>query len=159
METIGVILVLLFILSLIWLVVAIIIKKTRILAFSVAVGSIATMLILGIFFGTAEKPSKPKTETSSAEIQSTSINRNFMYAVAGETWEILDDHITVMQKPETTSDMHEYRNNLLTILDKGEKVEVIKTKGFASQWMYCKVKGMYYGWILAETVKKARKIS
>jgi len=159
METIGVIFALLFIFSLIWLLVAIIIKKTRILAFSVLVGSIATALILGIFFGTAEKPSKPKTETSSAEIQPTSIDRNFMYAVAGETWEILDDDVGVMQKPETTSDRTEFTNNLLTILGKREKVEVIRTKGFASQWKYCKVKGMYYGWILAETVKKARKIS
>lgn len=100
---------------------------------------------------------KARGGTSSRKIQSTS-ETNFMYAVVGETWKILDNNIGVMKRPETTSDRTEFVRNLTTMIGSGTTVEVMRTKGFMSQWKYCRVKGRYYGWILAETVGKARKI-
>lgn len=89
METIGMILVTVFILSLIWLIIAVIIKKTRLLAFSVAIGSLAIIIILSLAFPTEEKPSPTKTQTRSSKVQSSSIE--YMLATIDKGYVSRDD--------------------------------------------------------------------
>lgn len=121
------------------------------------------LVIIGvwaIFF--APNPDKKKevktVQVKTESVESSDMNRNFSLALKGETWEILDDNIAVMDTPETYSTHDVFASHIVTMLGPGEKVIVLKTQGFFSQWKYCQVKGMYHGWILAETVKDSKRI-
>ena len=88
----------------------------------------------------------------------------FALAMPKQIWEILDDNIPVMDKPETYSDKTEFLLHVVTILGKGIKVGILESKGWLSPWKKVVVyndEGNAYaiGWILAETVKDARDIS
>jgi hypothetical protein len=102
-------------------------------------------------FGARNKYRVPK------RTQTAKLTQEFKYAEIGEIWIIQDEHIAVLKQPKTTSDRNEFTRNLVTILGYGEKVTVLKTK--LIYWKYCKVKDRYNGWILGDTVKKARKIN
>ena len=84
----------------------------------------------------------------------------FALAMPNEIWEIKEDNISVLRKPETTSDKTEYLLNLVTVLKDGTRVGILESEGWLIVWKKVLVfndKGETYaaGWILAETVKSA----
>lgn len=86
----------------------------------------------------------------------------FRYACDGDYWIIEDDNITVSKKPKVSANEAQFIRNLVTILENGTKVEIVKSEGSISPWklvyVYNERGGTYAkGWILAETVKKARR--
>lgn len=132
------------------------IKKGSTKKIGIFIGIIAIVItvVFYLWIGGAFKSGKKHTITKRARVSDT--DKDFKYASSGESWIIHDDNIGVMKEPKTTSDRTEFLNNLVTVLESGEKVEVIRTKPI--YWKYCKVKGIYYGWILGDTIKSASKI-
>ena len=89
---------------------------------------------------------------------------NFAIAMPKQIWEILDDSIPVMDKPETYSNMKEFLPHVVTIIGNGTRVGILESKGWLSPWKKVVVydeegKGYAVGWILAEVVKDAKDIS
>jgi len=88
---------------------------------------------------------------------------DFVYAMPGEHWVIEDDDISVLKKPEATQDRAQFIRNLVTVIGQGTVVEILETEGMFSPskrvHVYKYGNEIYAtGWILAETVKGARKI-
>jgi len=81
---------------------------------------------------------------------------SFKDAEPGQTWMLMEDDICLMSKPEIYFDENEFSKNCIIILNNGDIIYVIKKKSI--YWKYCKV-GNLYGWILGDTVKKAKKIT
>ena len=87
---------------------------------------------------------------------------SFATSMAGETWIINDDNIAVGKQPKTFSNKQAFINNVVTIIKPGTKVEILESKGIVSPWKRVNVfnnqnKVFAQGWVLAETVKDAKK--
>ncbi len=94
-------------------------------------------------------------------VGSSSLNSNFMIAMDGEYWIILDDNIAICKTPKISLNEAQFKRNLITIIGNNTKVEIIKSKGASWKFVYAyKDQDIIYakGWILAETVKKAKLI-
>lgn len=91
----------------------------------------------------------------------------FIYACEGDYWIIKDDNIAVSRNPKVSANEAQFTRNLVTVLGNGTKVEILKSKDTLSPWKYVYAYNTYNGqnkiyakgWILAETVKRARRIS
>ena len=99
-----------------------------------------------------EKSSNQKSYSSSS----------FASAMKGEFWLINDENTAVMKNTESTLNEQAFKRNLVTLIRSGTKVEIIESKGFLSPWKYVFVYNnqntvFAKGWILAETVKDAKK--
>lgn len=103
-------------------------------------------------------PEKKKTSITTTKRYSSSI----AHAHKGEFWTIFDDNVAVCKNPETSLNKQAFMRNLVTVLEPNTKIEIIETKGYLSPWKYVYVynnKNIVYtkGWILAETIKDAKK--
>ena len=91
-------------------------------------------------------------------------NTDFKYAMPGEYWVIEDDDIAVLREPKESQNKAQFVRNVVTIIGTGTVVEILETEGMFSPakrvYVYRHGNEVYAkGWILAETVKGAKKIS
>jgi hypothetical protein len=107
--------------------------------------------------------SNDKTNSSkhTSEITSNNSQLGFTHAHPGEKWVIYDANVSVMKMPEAPTNKGAYLNNLSTIIGNGDVVRVISTKRLYWKKVNLYNNGRVYasGWILSDTVKKAKKTS
>ena len=105
-----------------------------------------------------------KKDDSERRKPATSVGgMDFGYAHEGDYWIIEDDDIAVCIEPNLPANKAQFLRNLVTAIGRGTKVEILERKGIFSPWMrvyvYNRSDKIYAeGWILAETVKKAKRI-
>lgn len=90
---------------------------------------------------------------------------SFLHARPGEFWVIKSESVALMHKPEAPLTRDEFVQNSITVLDAMSKVEIVESKGWLSPWKRAYLvrdrdnARLLHGWILAETVKRASKLS
>jgi len=103
------------------------------------------------------RPTATRLPTSTPKQES-----DFVFAFQGDYWIIWDRAIAVLEVPELPGNEAQLRRNLVTILEPGQKVEVLQRQGFLSPWLrvfvYDKGRIIAEGWILAETVREAERV-
>lgn len=94
---------------------------------------------------------------------SVCFSTNLKSAKPGEHYKIIDDNIALLNQPKSSTNKDQFKKNVIVLLSSGAIVEILKTKGLLD--VYHKVKVIKHGnvilsgWILANTVKSANKIS
>ena len=90
---------------------------------------------------------------------------DFGEAFKGDYWVIEDDGVVMLAKPEPPANEADLGRNLVTMLSSESKVEILDTKTsiFKGVWKYvglCNAADQIIvrGWIVADTVKKARRV-
>jgi len=86
--------------------------------------------------------------------------RSFTSAISGEFWVINDEKVGMIRQKKITSNISDFKDNYMAILDPGTKVFVLWGSK-SSDYKYCHVnttRQRLQGWILATSITSAQKV-
>jgi hypothetical protein len=124
--------------------------------FGVPIGGLLIVFMFGgigyLISELGDRSYKPSKQTT--QVQTVS---SFKDARPGETWIIQEDNIGLMDTSEVQTDRDSFRRHLVYLIKSGDRVKVIRTAGIYKK--YVEVNGIHYGWMLGDSVSRARKVS